>query len=160
MVSRTLRECIPSPGKGIYILDTQLNDFDPIGFESGQVKNRIESEELVGRRVILKGIITQSNIEDTLSMKFDPPLDPGISKAVHALRNAGVETYESCEGGEGHTYPEPAIRFHGGIAEGWQALTAALHHGLPVTDLRLEWTIIDNVPVGPHWEMVFSDPVY
>jgi hypothetical protein len=46
-------------------------------------------------------------------LQFDPPLDPGIAPAVLVLRDAGVETFESCEGGEGHSYPEPTVRFHG-----------------------------------------------
>ena len=32
-------------------------------------------------------------------------LDPGIAGAVAVLREAGVETFESCEGGHGHAYP-------------------------------------------------------
>ena len=51
-------------------------------------------------------------------MQFDPPLDPKIEQAVLVLRSAGVETFESCEGGEGHAYTEPTIRFHGGQADG------------------------------------------
>ncbi len=33
-------------------------------------------------------------------MDYDPPLDPGIANAVTTLAAAGVETFESCEGGE------------------------------------------------------------
>ena len=32
---------------------------------------------------------------------FDPPLDRGIAAAVSALVAAGIETFESCEGGPG-----------------------------------------------------------
>ncbi len=28
---------------------------------------------------------------------------------VEVLRAAGVETFESCEGGAGHSYPEPTV---------------------------------------------------
>ncbi len=35
-------------------------------------------------------------------MDFSPPLDPGIADYVIALREAGIETFESCEGGPGH----------------------------------------------------------
>lgn len=38
-------------------------------------------------------------------MIFDPPLDPGIRQAVEILSGAGVETFESCEGGGRHAYP-------------------------------------------------------
>lgn len=38
-------------------------------------------------------------------------LDSGISDYVHKLMKHGVETFESCEGGEGHCFPEPTVRF-------------------------------------------------
>lgn len=40
-------------------------------------------------------------------------LDPGIKRWVEILNGQGVMTFESCEGGEGHSFPEPTIRFHG-----------------------------------------------
>jgi hypothetical protein len=45
----------------------------------------------------------------------------------------GVETYESCDGGEGHAYPYPCVRFHGTDAAGWGALAAAITYRLPVS---------------------------
>ena len=65
--------------------------------------------------------------------EYHPPLDPGIEKAVKALRAAGIE---SCEGGEGHCYPEPTIRFHSEQSEGFRALSIAMQAGLNVTSLR------------------------
>jgi hypothetical protein len=56
---------------------------------------------------------------------FDPDLDPGIRAAVLVLNAAGIETFESCEGGEGHAYPVPTVRFHGDRSEGFRALAAA-----------------------------------
>jgi len=87
---------------------------------------------------------------------YDPPLDEGIRQYVESLTDAGVETYESCEGGPGHAYAEPTIRFHGDKAEGLRALAAALQRGLPVTALRRIWTLIDGEPTGPYWELVFQ----
>ena len=58
--------------------------------------------------------------------KFDPPLDVGIECEVMVLRDAGVEMFESCEGGPGHAYPEPTVRFHGSPAEGYRATAVAL----------------------------------
>ena len=86
---------------------------------------------------------------------FDPPLDPGISQAVLALRRADVETFESCEGGIGHAYPEPTVRFYGEVAEGFRALATALHAGLPVAELRRVWPVHDGEPTGPWWELTF-----
>ena len=40
-------------------------------------------------------------------------LDRGIRKAVERLRASQIETFESCEGGAGHAFPEPTIRFYG-----------------------------------------------
>lgn len=97
-------------------------------------------------------------IEQTRPKKekeFEPPLDPGIERAVKILREAGIETYESCEGGLGHSYKEPAVRFHGQRAEGFRALAVALDHNLPVSEIRRLWRIEDGEPVGPTWEMTF-----
>lgn len=86
---------------------------------------------------------------------FDPPLDPGIAPYVILLRSNGVETYESCRGGEGHAYAEPAVRFHGGHPEGFRALAVAMQHGLPVSCLRRVWRVEAGEPTGPSWELVF-----
>jgi hypothetical protein len=91
----------------------------------------------------------------TKQTEFSPPLDKGIAQAVIALRNAGVETFESCEGGIGHSYSEPTVRFHGGRAEGFRALAAAMQAGLNVADLRRVWPINDGEPTGPWWELTF-----
>ena len=84
-----------------------------------------------------------------------PGLDPGIAAYVETLRQADVETFESCESGKGHCYPEPTIRFHGERPEGFRALAVALQCGLPVYALRRIWTIDSGEPTGPYWEMTF-----
>ena len=84
------------------------------------------------------------------------PLDAGIKPYVIALRDAGIETFESCEGGEGHALPEPTVRFHGGMAEGFKAFGLARERGLPVLSLRLAYPVVDGVLTGPWWEMVFA----
>lgn len=83
-------------------------------------------------------------------------LDPGIRQYVKVLREAGVETFESCQGGNNHAFTEPTIRFHGGVGAGWHAMNAALSCGLPVLALHRTWYVEDsNVPTGPHWQLVF-----
>ena len=89
---------------------------------------------------------------------FDPPLDKGIANIVVLLRASGIETYESCEGGSGHAYPVPTVRFHGVHSEGFRALSVALQHGLHVSELRRLWSIIDGEPDGPTWELTFYVP--
>ena len=90
-----------------------------------------------------------------MPQKFHPPLDKGIANAVLALRGAGVETFESCAGGDGHSYTEPTVRFHGDRSEGFRALAAALQAGLRVTGLRRTWPILEGEPTGPWWELTF-----
>lgn len=93
---------------------------------------------------------------------LDHALDDGIRMAVEVLVAANVETFESCEGGPGHAYAEPTIRFHGDRSEGLRALAAAIRAGLPVRDIRRVWPVVDGEPTGPWWEMTFiptHDPV-
>ena len=87
---------------------------------------------------------------------MDGEIDPGIREFVDVLRAAGVATYESCEGGQGHVFPEPTVRFRGDRSEGFRALATAVQRCLPVAALRRIWTIDDGEPTGPYWEMTFS----
>lgn len=87
--------------------------------------------------------------------QFSPPLDKGIKKYVEILRENGIETYESCEGGSGHAYLEPTICFYGEIAEGFRALAIAIENSLPVNEIRRFWSIQDLQPVGPDWAITF-----
>lgn len=88
-------------------------------------------------------------------MEYSPSLDKSIEKEVAILVEGGIETYESCEGGKGHSYPEPTIRFHGDRSEGFKALAIALQNDLKVTALKRIWIVSDGEPNGPWWEMTF-----
>lgn len=87
------------------------------------------------------------------------PVDMGIVRAVKVLRDAGVETFESCEGGEGHTYPEPTVRFHGPPGCGWKAVGELMVYEFPVRRLSHTWRFAKNRvgegPDGPYWEVTF-----
>lgn len=85
----------------------------------------------------------------------DSPLDVGIARFVKILSGNGIETFESCEGGHGHCFTEPTVRFHGNQCEGFRALSIAHNFGLPVSDIRRYWSVIDGEPTGPEWEMTF-----
>lgn len=87
---------------------------------------------------------------------YNPPLDSGIAEFVTTLREAGIDTYESCEGGHGHAYPEPTVAFHGDSSEGFRAIAVARASGLPIAQLRRTWRMIDGEPTGPTWEMTFA----
>lgn len=98
-----------------------------------------------------------SGQQHSVGLELDMPLDAGIAQAVHILRAGGIETYESCEGGDGHAFPEPTVRFFGGPGEGFRAYAIAVQHGLPVYGIRRLWTIDDGELTGPVWEIVFRD---
>jgi hypothetical protein len=86
----------------------------------------------------------------------DRPIDLGIVRAVKVLDDAGVETFESCEGSEGHSMPEPTVRFHGESGEAWRALHLCLNYDLPVKAVRRCWDLTPaGEPHGPYWEVVF-----
>jgi hypothetical protein len=99
---------------------------------------------------------TQKEFAMDYRIADDCQIDRGIAPYVEILRAAGVETFESCQGGEGHAFHEPTIRFHGDRAEGYRALGVALQSGLPVAELRRTWPINDGEPTGPFWEVTFS----
>ena len=87
--------------------------------------------------------------------EFDPPLDPGITEFVLVLREAGIETFASCQGGDGHPYPRRTVRFEGTHAEGFRAYAVAAENGLDPSALRRVWDVIDGEPTGPFWELIF-----
>jgi hypothetical protein len=82
-------------------------------------------------------------------------LDKDIAPMVRALQDHEVETFESCQGGPGHAYPEPTVRFYGEKEEGFRAYAAALREGLPVDALRRVWVIVGEELTGPYWELTF-----
>lgn len=82
-------------------------------------------------------------------------LDTGIEPIVKLFNEHGIMTFESCEGGKGHIFPEPIVRFHGGIWEGFRAYALAVYHGFNVFNLRRYWTVSDGELTGPEWEMTF-----
>src|SRR5438270_12828316 len=83
-------------------------------------------------------------------------LDRGIERAVLALRSAGLETWESCEGGPGHAFLEPTVRFNGDLQEGLRAVSAALEAGLKVHQLRRVWRVNEKELEGPWGGLVFG----
>jgi hypothetical protein len=98
------------------------------------------------------------NLARARELQFEPPLDEGISEFVIALIANGVEAFESCEGGDGHSFPEPTVRFEGGSSEGLRALSVALENGFPVAELRRVWGVVDGQIHGPWWVMTFHPP--
>ena len=122
------------------------------GLGAGRAESPCRTDDLVHVRI--PGVRPVTLRE--LNLNYDPPLDAGIRNAVEALQTAGIDTFESCEGGKGHSYAEPTVRFHGGPEEGLRALSVAIKAGLPVIDLRKVWPVIENEPTGPWWELTFA----
>ncbi len=85
--------------------------------------------------------------------------DPEIRDAVLILRRGGIETYESCQGGSGHSYGEPTISFYGTMAAGWHAVGVAKDAGLPIKSLERTWDFDDGEPSGPYWRIVLRQKV-
>jgi hypothetical protein len=94
------------------------------------------------------------------------PIDIGVVRAVKVLRDAGLETFEACEAGEGHAYAEPTVRFEGDDASRRRALEALAAHGLKAERLSRTWDCRelrhrypeDLAPVekvSPFWEVTF-----
>ena len=80
-------------------------------------------------------------------------LDPGIKNIVKLLNDNEIKTFESCEGGNGHAFSEPTVRFHGGVWEGFRVYALVVYHGFKVFDLRRYWTVCDGELTGPEWEI-------
>ena len=85
----------------------------------------------------------------------DDLLDPKIEPIVKLFNANGIETFESCQGGQGHWFHEPTVRFKGGSDEGYYAVSVALYHELDPYCLRRYWKVRENELVGPDWEMEF-----
>ena len=93
-----------------------------------------------------------------IEYSFVPAWDQVIKDAMLALAKEGVETFESCGGGNGPACPEPGIRFHGEAAEGFRVLWISMRLGLRVLELRRVWPILNGEPISPSWEIIFAAP--
>lgn len=82
------------------------------------------------------------------------PLDVDIAWPVHMLRERGIHTTESCQGGEGHAFPDPSIKIAGSHGEGWRALSVLRDYRVPVMHLCRTWDITHGEVDGPYWLVV------
>lgn len=84
--------------------------------------------------------------------------DPGIAGWVNLLRFHGIETVQSCEGGEGHSYREPTIDFLGDPHEGHYVVSLALRVGtfdrLRPWRLSRTWHLSTGEPDELIWQLV------
>jgi hypothetical protein len=84
-------------------------------------------------------------------------IDPGIRFAVRVLHAAGIETCQSCQGGQGHCYLEPTIEMvcGGDDATGFAALHALNTYVLPVQDIAILWPVKNGLPYERLWRITF-----
>lgn len=82
-------------------------------------------------------------------------IDKGILQAVLTLRKHRVDTFESCQGGVGHCFPEPTIKFHGDKNEGIRVACICLQENLPVFKIGRIFTVDDGEITTPYWQVIF-----
>jgi hypothetical protein len=88
----------------------------------------------------------------------DDMVDDGIIGVVRLLRDAGVHTYSSCQGGGyllGHGYLLPTVCFEGDDEEGERAEKIADGAGYQVRQISRTWYTRDGERMGPFWELQF-----
>jgi hypothetical protein len=86
-------------------------------------------------------------------------IDDGIRPTVDILNKHGFITIESCQGGEGHAYPEPLVVFEGTEFDLIRAYEVCAAHNLCVHEARRVYrkctTIYDasgQNKIGMGWE--------
>lgn len=100
--------------------------------------------------------MTQSIKSLVRSDSWYAELDEGIRFPVRVLHARGIETGQSCEGGDGHSYDRPTVDlFGGGPLDGYAALTALEEYGLCVRDISLVWAVDRGLIVETFWRITF-----
>ncbi len=84
------------------------------------------------------------------------PIDKGILHHVKILKENGVDTFMSCQGGKGHTFSSPTIRFRCTKKEAFKALSVAVDNDLsPMALNEIRLLIGKKIAFGPFWELQF-----
>lgn len=99
-----------------------------------------------------------------LHMDLIESLDPGIRDAVILLNKYGFHTFESCQGGNGHCYPEPTVRFFGEEFDLIRAYEICSIHGLNISDTRRIYRktpvysdVTNGGVIGMNWDKPFNE---
>ena len=113
----------------------------------------------------VKGVSERDLIFDTPSGEM--PIDDGIMPAVHIMWDNGFDTFESCEGGEGHAYFEPTIRFLGTEFDLIRAYEVWTANGLIVGEVKRVYrkctSIYDKEGkriLGHGWEQPINEIIF
>ncbi len=85
-------------------------------------------------------------------------IDEGIRERVVLLRNAGYQTFTSCQGGEGHCFKEPTI----GIMlpklkefMSWRSELMEFLFANKLNPFTIELKLAASSPTGVWWENVY-----
>lgn len=93
-------------------------------------------------------------------------IDEGIREAVKILSENGFDTFESCEGGEGHSFDLPIVRFNGNIKNCKQAYTLCENAGLNILTCERVfrktpiYASEKEYPSGYRWDTPFNQIVF
>jgi len=92
-------------------------------------------------------------------------IDELILPAVKILNEYGFKTFESCQGGQGHSFFEPTVRFEGSEFDLIRAYEICELCGLPVYQARRVFRKTpvykkDNTPIGDVWETPFNEIIF
>ena len=90
--------------------------------------------------------------DDLWMIEGPDALDDGIIGVVRVLRNAGIETFSSCDG---HMRNRPIIWFTGDENEGERAEKIATEAGFQVFQVSRFWYTRQGERCGPYWEISF-----
>lgn len=109
-------------------------------------------------------------MEETISLEkirgFKDFIDPLILPAVEVLNIHGFKTFESCQGGEGHCYSEPTVRFFGSEFDLIRAYEICECYGLNVSaakrvfikeDIYRDNESANKMPFGVAWGKPFNE---
>lgn len=83
-------------------------------------------------------------------------IDEGIRFPVRVLHAAGLETCQSCQGGDGHDWPMPGIDLVSGAndSNGFAALAALTDYGIDVLSVSLHWGVSQGKPTDRVWQVL------
>jgi len=91
-------------------------------------------------------------------------IDKGIRPVVELLNKYGFKTFESCEGGEGHCFNEPTVRFYGSEFDLIRAYELCALHKINVYEARRTYRKTDiykdvnnGESIGENWDEPFNE---
>ena len=91
-------------------------------------------------------------------------VDEGIKKIVEILNKHGFDTWESCQGGQGHCFELPTVRFWGSEFDLIRAHRICENYSLNINQVsRIYRTVgistgdTDFCPKGTVWDVPFNE---